>query len=249
MARFVPGGYVPKVQDFAAALGALGHRDRPRYEPVMALARMLLVGGGPMAVVGRGGIAGWWLDMPTLFERVTTSGVVAWAKSQGLRAVVQPRHKRAILDGQWRPYREARPDVELHDAQGRLIAVVDAKYKAYVDADVTGAPIRPVDPADIYQLAFYGLRGQAQGDDAFQGVFLVLPTALPAADRPALSHAVSARELEAAGGGRRPRAAGGGGALGLVVGRWRARASGGASGGGGNLGRGGGARPLAVRLS
>ncbi len=139
-----------------AAIEDLGHRYQS-YRPALQLARMLLLGGGPIAVVGEGGISGWWIDMPSLFERAVTQGVARWADRMGYRAVAQPRHRGAILDADRALYQETRPDVEILDGDGRVLAIVDAKYKEYLRSDsARGAPARSIDPQDLYQLSFYG---------------------------------------------------------------------------------------------
>ena len=140
--------------DFIRAYDALGHRWQA-YTEALDLARMLLFGGGPISVVGRGGMSGWWIDMPSLFERAVTRAVSAWAESIGLRARAQPRHRAAILDAHAQVYHEARPDIEILE-RGRVVAIVDAKYKEYLRAGARGAPARMIERGDLYQLAFYG---------------------------------------------------------------------------------------------
>ena len=170
------GQVVVGPEEVGMAREALGHRDEAHYGPVLSLARMLMFGGGPLAVVGRGGISGWWLDMPSLFERAATQGVCSWASERGLHVLVQPRHKLAIFDGDWTTYREPRPDMEIADGQGDVVAVVDAKYKHYLRAKADGSPERPLDSTDLYQLAFYGMRAKETSKASrFHGVFVVSP--------------------------------------------------------------------------
>ena len=135
----------------------------PRYAASLVLARLLLFGGGPVSVIGDGGMSGWWVDMPSLFEHAVIQGATRWAERRGLRAQAQPRYQGAILGGQARVYREARPDLILRDGNSdEVLALLDAKYKPYFRAktsthskDGAGAPLRPVDREDLFQMAMY----------------------------------------------------------------------------------------------
>lgn len=135
----------------------------PRYAASLVLARLLLFGGGPVSVVGEGGMSGWWVDMPSLFEHAVIQGATRWAERRGLRPHAQPRYQGAILDAQAQVYREARPDLIIRDgSDDRVIALLDAKYKPYFRArrtlsssETPGAPLRPVDRDDLFQMAMY----------------------------------------------------------------------------------------------
>jgi len=141
---------------FSSARDALGHRYQP-YRHALDLTQMLVLGGGPITAVGDGGMSGWWVDMPSVFERIVTLGVQRACERRGLHVAVQPRHVGAILDADRRPYQATQPDLEVRDALGQLIAIIDAKYKPYLAADpATRSPLRRVDREDLYQLAFYG---------------------------------------------------------------------------------------------
>lgn len=145
-----------RAQDFARAREEIGHRHEA-YHPVLDLAQMLLLGGGPVSVVGKGGMSGWWIDMPALFERAMIESVQRWADARGYRVRVQPRHRGAILDANLELYQEIRPDLEVLGADGEVLALVDAKYKAYLRPGDAGEDVaRKVDRQDLYQLAFYG---------------------------------------------------------------------------------------------
>jgi len=75
----------------------------------------------------------------------------------GLRAVAQKQDRYAITTVGGAEYRRVIPDIEvLRGAE--VIAIVDAKYKAYCRADAQGSPLLRIANDDIYQLAFYGAR-------------------------------------------------------------------------------------------
>ncbi len=151
--------------DIMQAREQLGHRFHT-YDASLLLARLLLCGGGPVSVVGSGGVSGWWIDMPSLFERAVVEGVRHWAQRQGFVVRVQPRHQGAILDASLEVYREARPDLMIYDtSRQRALAIVDAKYKPYFRADDSPQrrPLRQVDREDLFQLAMYmGLAPEAR---------------------------------------------------------------------------------------
>lgn len=158
-----------RAQDFASARDEIGHRHEA-YHAVLDLAQMLLLGGGPVSVVGKGGMSGWWIDMPALFERAVIEAVQRWADRKGWRTRTQPRHRGAILDANLELYQEIRPDLEVVDADGQVLALIDAKYKAYLrPGDGREEVARKVDRQDLYQLAFYG----SSAPDA--RLFLVAP--------------------------------------------------------------------------
>ncbi|MEM1350078.1 MAG: hypothetical protein AAGI01_16075, partial [Myxococcota bacterium] len=82
---------------FSSARGALGHRYQP-YRHALDLTQMLLLGGGPVTAVGDGGMSGWWVDMPSVFEHIVTLGVQRAGEQRGHHVAAQPRHVGAILD-------------------------------------------------------------------------------------------------------------------------------------------------------
>jgi 5-methylcytosine-specific restriction endonuclease McrBC regulatory subunit McrC len=141
-------------QDFALARERLG-RHEAAYGPALDLAQMLMLGGGPVSVLGRGGVSGWWVDMPGLFERVVERGAREWAQARGWTVRVQRSREDAVRDAQGQAYRGVRPDLEIWRG-GELVAIAEAKYKEYLRAGEDGAPWRQVDSRDIYQVAFYG---------------------------------------------------------------------------------------------
>jgi 5-methylcytosine-specific restriction endonuclease McrBC regulatory subunit McrC len=147
----------PTRQDFDKARERRGPRTAS-YRNAHRLARWLLLGGGPLASWGLGGVTGWTLDMAGLFESAVARGVGAWARRHGWTVREQPRDRRAIQDRTGATYREIRPDLEVLDRDRRVLAIVDAKYKGYGLATDGHEPIRKVDNDDIYQLAFYGER-------------------------------------------------------------------------------------------
>lgn len=151
--------------DVMHAREILGHRYQG-YDASLLLSRLLLFGGGPVSVVGRGGMSGWWIDMPSLFERAVVEGVRRWTQHEGLFLRVQPRHQGAILDATREVYREARPDLMVYDASRKhVLAIADAKYKPYFRAEDTPErrPQRQVDREDLFQLAMYmGLAPEAR---------------------------------------------------------------------------------------
>ena len=153
--RDLCGAILPTAVDFDKARERQGPRTES-YANAHRLARWLLIGDGPLASWGLGGVTGWTLDMARLFESAVARGVGAWAQRHGWSAREQPRHRSAILDGAQASYRQIRPDLEILDSGGRVLAIVDAKYKGYASANAAHKPLRKVENDDLYQLAFYG---------------------------------------------------------------------------------------------
>jgi len=125
------------------------------YRAALQLSRWLVLGGGPISTWGASGVSGWWLDMPALFERVVAKGVSAWAAERGWSVLPQKVRSYRVLDGVGESYQRVIPDLEVWD-RNRLLAIVDAKYKRYGEGTGTREPVKRIDRADLYQLAFYG---------------------------------------------------------------------------------------------
>ncbi|WP_170229786.1 5-methylcytosine restriction system specificity protein McrC [Polyangium fumosum] len=151
-----PGARAPSRQDYAVARERLTTRSEP-YRDALWLSEWLVLGGGPLSSVGAGGTAGWCLDMAGLFEAAVTQALQEEVSKLGLRAVAQKQDRCAITTAGGAEYRRVIPDIEvLRGAE--VIAVVDAKYKAYFRANEQGSPLLRITNDDIYQLAFYGSR-------------------------------------------------------------------------------------------
>ena len=159
MLDLAPGGGEarPLSADFAAGRAELTPRTQG-YRSALWLAEWIAVGGGPLTTAGAGGPVGWRLDMAALFEAAVTRSVRRELEPLGFRVDAQARDRTAILDGGGKVYREVRPDIEVRDGAGAVIAILDAKYKTYGQVSTDGAPAWKVENDDLYQLAFYGAR-------------------------------------------------------------------------------------------
>ncbi|WP_437504936.1 5-methylcytosine restriction system specificity protein McrC [Sorangium sp. So ce1099] len=152
-----PGARMPSRSDYIATRERLSQRSEP-YREALWLSEWLVLGGGPLSSAGAGGTAGWSLDMAALFEAAVTQALRKEVESLGLRAVAQKQDRRAITTADGAEYCRVIPDIEVLRGE-QVIAVVDAKYKAYCLADDDGSPSLRIANGDLYQLAFYGSRG------------------------------------------------------------------------------------------
>jgi 5-methylcytosine-specific restriction enzyme subunit McrC len=101
------------------------------------------------------------LDMADLFERVVYRLLRDTFEPRGFDVRYQNTDGRALRDGEGERYRNIRPDVLifLNDVP---VAVVDAKYKDYWEADPDRlVPLKKISNEDLYQLFFYASRLQA----------------------------------------------------------------------------------------
>jgi 5-methylcytosine-specific restriction enzyme subunit McrC len=92
------------------------------------------------------------LDMNLLFERFVTRLLAEGLAEAGIRVLPQHRDRSIIVDEETgKSYRAVIPDILLvwRDSDGTFMRVpVDAKYKLY--------QAEKIEPADVYQLFFYG---------------------------------------------------------------------------------------------
>jgi 5-methylcytosine-specific restriction endonuclease McrBC regulatory subunit McrC len=145
----------PSSPQFSQAQQGLADRYAA-YRPALRLARSLLIGGGPISTARGDGMIGWGLNMAELFERAVYKGISRWCQRNNLLAKWQAVERKLIRDAEGAKYRNLRPDIEVRK-NGRLLAIVDAKYKGYLSTSEDGStPLEKVQNADIYQLAFYG---------------------------------------------------------------------------------------------
>ena len=98
-------------------------------------------------------------DLAFLFERLISRLVSLAISDRGWRCHSQLNESRALSDGAGNVYRRIRPDQLLVDTDGRVVAVLDSKYKPQYSS---GGPAldrtNRVTRDDIYQLFFYAER-------------------------------------------------------------------------------------------
>jgi 5-methylcytosine-specific restriction enzyme subunit McrC len=117
-------------------------RLNARYQPALALARMILRSRSVDVLDSGVRATGFLVNMNTVFEDFVTVALTEALAPYGGRCAAQDRH---VLDvGR---LIKLRPDLVRYGPAGRPVAVVDAKYKAETPA---GYPY-----ADLYQLLAY----------------------------------------------------------------------------------------------
>lgn len=120
-------------------------RVNARYRALVGLSRLILTGGSFDDRVGAETSSGYLLDLPVVFERFVAAEVRRAAKAYRGRIIEQ---EIAGLDRLGLV--QIRPDLVWRGPDGRVGAVLDAKYKAEKPA---GYP-----NADIYQMLTYCIR-------------------------------------------------------------------------------------------
>lgn len=118
-------------------------RLNQRYQPALALARMVLRSRSVDVLDAGVRATGFLVNMNTVFEDFVTVAVGEALKPYGGRSVAQDTSHTLELGGAIK----LRPDLVHYDTQGRPDAVVDAKYKAET---TSGYPY-----ADLYQVLGY----------------------------------------------------------------------------------------------
>lgn len=131
--RLVPGQPLPATPS---------SRLNGRYQPALALARMILRSRSVDVLNAGVRATGFLVNMNTLFEDFVTVSLTEALAPYGGRCVAQARH---TLDTARRV--KLRPDLVRYGPAGRPVAVMDAKYKVEAPA---GYPF-----ADLYQLLAY----------------------------------------------------------------------------------------------
>ena len=123
------------------------------YEPILALARLILRAAGPSFVTQGEAVhlPGFLFDMNVLFEQFVARLCQDHAPIH-LKVEAQEKSHRAYRYAQnpfgWRlPH--LRPDIVIRDARRKPVLVLDTKYKALTS-------VRP-SPADLYQLTLYSM--------------------------------------------------------------------------------------------
>ncbi len=132
------------------------------YRLAHNLAEIIVQGRSSAAVyeAGEHPTKGFFVDMPDLFERFVERLVRNAVKGKGLRIESQQSDHGALFDAEGKLYHSVRPDLILYD-QDTPVAVVDAKYKNYWEADpVNGVPRQRISNEDLYQMFFYAQRIQ-----------------------------------------------------------------------------------------
>lgn len=112
------------------------NRLNSRYHQALRLARVVLDGASAEHAPGEVRINGFLFDMNTLFEDFVTTALRESLRGTGRTARLQDPHHLDVADAI-----RMRPDFVLYEADGKVAAVADAKYKAekrgrYPDADL-----------------------------------------------------------------------------------------------------------------
>lgn len=122
-------------------------RLNERYGPALTLAEIVLRDASLEAnVTGRSGMSGFVVNMARAFEDFLAIGMAEALSRHGGTTVPQKPLRLDVDDGSGRPALTGRPDL-IHQVGGRVVAVMDAKYKA----ERNGRH----DVDDVYQMLAY----------------------------------------------------------------------------------------------
>ena len=127
------------------------NRLQRRYAGVVDLAHLFLKGQFLDPRSGRQRAFSLLFNMNQLFERYTASVLRPIARQRGLRLVEQGPRRYLGHDEAGHGRVLMRPDIALQDGGGRLVAILDAKWKRLEARE----PLSGLSPADLYQMASY----------------------------------------------------------------------------------------------
>ncbi|MFL1404626.1 McrC family protein [Marinobacter sp. M1N3S26] len=137
------GDHLPRSDDL--------NRMQRRYGSVVELARLFINGQYLDARAGQQQVYSLLFDMNQLFERFVAAKLRPTARKMGLRLMEQGPRKYLGDDSTDKGRLLMRPDISLLNAQNRLIAILDTKWKL-LDS---GNPLASLSAADLYQLSTY----------------------------------------------------------------------------------------------
>ena len=130
-------------------------RMNEAYRPVMALSQIILRGYGAGEFGGDGSGPSYFVDVSEIWESYLLS--VMKRRVEGY-SFVSPNDEDSgvwLLNG---ARRSLRPDFLVYDRSGRIVAVMDAKYKKYERIGRYSTENNAVSREDLYQMATYMYR-------------------------------------------------------------------------------------------
>jgi 5-methylcytosine-specific restriction enzyme subunit McrC len=130
-------------------------RTMSRYKATFEYCRWFLSNQNPDVSAGRNRYLSLLFDMNRLFEEFVAQKLRPYAWACGYRLRVQgPQHRLALHDKTGEEVFTMKPDITLTDADGRLVAIMDTKWKQIDE----GERKLGVSQSDLYQMVSYGLR-------------------------------------------------------------------------------------------
>lgn len=137
------GDHLPRADDL--------NRMQRRYADAVELARLFIEGQYLDARAGQQQVYSLLFDMNQLFEHFVAVKLRPTARKIGLRLMEQGPRRYLGEDDAGKGRLLMRPDISLLNAQNRLVAIMDTKWKLL---DV-GSPLASLSSADLYQLSAY----------------------------------------------------------------------------------------------
>jgi len=124
-------------------------RSNRRWESVFRQCEWLLAGLNPSVAAGRSESVALLFDMNRLFEAWVTRQWRRMLGPQGYSVFAQDRGRYLAQDGAGRQRFALRPDIVIRDGEGRVVQVLDTKWKQ------PGEDLAAVVQADMYQMVAY----------------------------------------------------------------------------------------------
>lgn len=138
---------VPITLKDAQALGF--DRSNRRWESVFRQCEWLLAGLNPSVAAGCVESVALLFDMNALFEAWVTQQVRRWLGPHGYSVSAQDRGRFLAQDSQGKSRFPLRPDIVVRDGEGRVVQILDAKWKQ------PGEDLAGVAQPDLYQMTAY----------------------------------------------------------------------------------------------
>lgn len=142
-------------------------RHTEPYRAVMNLSKLILRGYGAGEVEGAGRGPAYFVDVAEIWENYLLTAFQKWMPEYRFESPNELNRNDWLLESA----RRVRPDFMVYDKKGRLIAIMDAKYKKVDRIGTTSKEPGAVSREDLYQMATYLYR-YGDPDKNIAGIFL-----------------------------------------------------------------------------
>ncbi len=142
-------------------------RHTEPYRAVMNLSKVILRGYGAGEVEGAGNGPAYFVDVAEIWENYLLSALKKHIPEYRFESPNEMGRNDWLLEGS----RRVRPDFMVYDKSGRLIAIMDAKYKHVDQIGITSKDANAVSRDDLYQMATYLYR-YGDPSEGIAGIFL-----------------------------------------------------------------------------
>ena len=142
-------------------------RHTEPYRAVMNLSKLILRGYGAGEVEGAGRGPAYFVDVAEIWENYLLTAFQKWMPEYRFESPNELNRNDWLLESA----RCVRPDFLVYDKKGRLIAIMDAKYKKVDRIGTTSKEPGAVSREDLYQMATYLYRYGDPGKN-IAGIFL-----------------------------------------------------------------------------